>query len=565
MGEFAVPAPCRGGRFSLAAHYRKTLEIAVPRLLGLMNRNPVSATWGCMDRAYWHYQTAVDFPSATYQQPVLALAWLYAAAAPENPFRGKPVLLEAARAGLRFWAGIQHRDGSFDEFYQNERSFCPTAFTSFAASEALLVLAGKLLPGEQAPLLAALGRAGDWLLARDNPQVANQRMAALNALANIAALTGEARFRAGAERLLASLLKSQHAEGWFPEYGGADIGYSFKALDLLGHYYARHGGEALARALVRLLDFAAPFVHPDGTAGGFYGSRNAAHVLPYGLELLAARGFGAAEYLLGLLGEAAAAGQGWTPLAIDDKYLAYFYANSYAGALAAAGEHPGAAVALPRLVVLKGAGLFRLCRGDLYAVGSGIKGGCLKVYHRGRLVFQEAGYFGAFADGACFSSQNLDPAAAWEVEDRGEEVVVRAKSRFVYCGDRPPLARWAVPFKLFTKTALRWGWAAGIFQRLVKARRMGRQPAAPLRLERTLVLGEKGLEIADLIALDQARQVAALESCADATVIPSASTRYTAIGDLAAARLPWDADAALRALNQTGSARIARALSLPAA
>jgi hypothetical protein len=209
--------------------------------------------------------------------------------------------------------------------------------------------------------------------------------------------------------------------------------------------------------------------------------------------------------------------------------------------------------------------MFRLCCGDLYAVGSGAKGGCLKVYHRRRLVFQEAGYFGAFADGACFSSQNLDPGAEWEVEDRGEEVVVRAKSRFVFCDDRPPLARWAVPFKLFTRTALRWGWAAGIFQRLVKARKMGRRPAAPLCLERTLVLGEKGLEITDVIALDQRRRVAILEACADATVIPSASTRYASLGDLAAMPLPWDAEAALRALNETGSARIARALSLPAA
>lgn len=553
---------CRA-QFSLREFYRRVLAAAVPRLLGLMNRNPVSATWGCLDRSFWHYKTLADFPCATYQQPALAFAWLYAGARQREEFGWGTALFEAARAAMLFWVKIQHRDGSFDEFYQNEHSFCPTAFTSFAVAEALLALRGNLGDGEQEQVLAALCRAGDWLIEHDNPAVANQVMAAANALASISLLTAEDRYRAGAEAKLGAVLASQHREGWFPEYGGADIGYSFKALDLLGHYFIRSGGDQVACALERLLDFVAPFAHPDGTTGGFYGSRNAAHFLPYGLELLSARGFRKARYLLQVFWEGVTRETVLAPLAIDDKYLAYFYINSYAGALLASGDRPAEPVELPERVVLRGAGLFRIHRGDLYLVGSGFKGGCFKLYWRDRLWYQEAGYFGAFEDGTEFSSQTWDPEAPWEVREQEGRSVIEVKSGFVRFDDSLPLARHAVAFKLFTRLALRAGWLARLFHRLVKAKKVTAITPVPLRLERQIIVEAGRVVVRDTLYREGSRRLASLRVCADATVGHSASTRYVAPGDLTANTAGWDTATAVQRLNESGTAFSER--ELPAA
>ena len=57
----------------------------IPRLLSLLDKNPVSSTFGCFDREFWHYATT-DCPSARKQEAVLTLALLYKMKYPKNPY-----------------------------------------------------------------------------------------------------------------------------------------------------------------------------------------------------------------------------------------------------------------------------------------------------------------------------------------------------------------------------------------------------------------------------------------------------------------------------------------------
>ena len=68
--RFAQPAP--GHRDWYAFEAMRSL----PHLLTLVDRNPLSPTFGCFDREYWHYRT-VDFPCGMSQEMCLplALAW----------------------------------------------------------------------------------------------------------------------------------------------------------------------------------------------------------------------------------------------------------------------------------------------------------------------------------------------------------------------------------------------------------------------------------------------------------------------------------------------------------
>src|SRR5262249_16870523 len=118
----------------------RAVNEGAPRALSLLDRLTVSPTRGSFDRAYWHYRTDKGYASATFQQLAWPLAALWSWERVVNPWRRCPALLEAARSGLLEWARIQHRDGSFAEWYPGERSHVATAFTTYAAADAARLL-----------------------------------------------------------------------------------------------------------------------------------------------------------------------------------------------------------------------------------------------------------------------------------------------------------------------------------------------------------------------------------------------------------------------------------------
>ncbi|MFH0921222.1 MAG: hypothetical protein V1913_12780 [Fibrobacterota bacterium] len=247
-----------------------------PRVLGLCDRDAASATYGCFDRHYWHYKL-LDLANVRYQEAALFLALLYKG--DHAPWRLDPKVREWSLAAVRFWGGLQQRNGSFDEVYPFENSFCATAFSTWAVTEALLALNA---PGDS----RVLERAGEWLLRHDNPDVANQRAAAVLALQNLVHLTGRDTFRAGAESKTALLLASQDSSGYFPEYGGGDAGYQSLTLACMARYMRKAGRDDLTAALQ---NGAAYVAHRIDSLGRFVqntGSRRTQFLFPSGFALL---------------------------------------------------------------------------------------------------------------------------------------------------------------------------------------------------------------------------------------------------------------------------------------
>ena len=308
-----LPQP-EGPRAIFAA---KALEVA-PRILGLGDRDPASPTYGCFDRAWWHYRLS-DFPSAWFQSAAYYLFLLHRLeAGAANPWRGRGRLLDWSRAAVGFTLSIAHRDGSLDEAYPNERSYCATAFAACHLSETVLGLGEGLGErsgeerGEELP--EGLGRLGGWLLRRANPELSNQEAAAALALANLHLLSGEARFREGAEAKVSGLLERRARHGFFPEYGGLDVGYSSLTVGLLWKYARKTGSkEALAacRAEAGLLEGR---IGEDGSFPAWQTSRGVQYVYPLGL---AALGSAAASKLAAGLAKGIAIAPGW----LDDRYV----------------------------------------------------------------------------------------------------------------------------------------------------------------------------------------------------------------------------------------------------
>ena len=82
--------------------YAKCALDQIPRLLGNMDRNAFSPTYGCFHRDYWLDKTS-DFPDAVRQFGVQALALVYLNKIPNNIYCGETKILEWAIAAMDYW------------------------------------------------------------------------------------------------------------------------------------------------------------------------------------------------------------------------------------------------------------------------------------------------------------------------------------------------------------------------------------------------------------------------------------------------------------------------------
>jgi len=263
--------------------YLKEILREVPRLISQLNRNPISEDYGCFDRNYWHYNI-IDFPCARMQEAALTLALLYEIRHRDNPYYNKKIILEWINSALEYWLKIQNRNGSFNEWYPNENSFVATAFSSYAISETLLQL--KDLINSRDDIISGLIKAGRFISRKKESRVVNQETGAAIALYNIYLLTDDEFFKEKSFEKIEFIINEQTEEGWFNEYGGADMGYLSLAIDYLAKIYKKTNEERILNSLKKALGFIKYFIHPDGSCGGIYGSRNTEYLIPDGFEIL---------------------------------------------------------------------------------------------------------------------------------------------------------------------------------------------------------------------------------------------------------------------------------------
>ena len=306
-----------------------------------------------------------------------------------SPYRGNANIHAWAQAGLQFWARRQHRDGAFDEYYPCEHGYIPTSFSLYAAAEAC-----RVLKWTDDAVVASCVRAAHYLVGTAERQALNQESAAIPGLYATYLLTGETQFKAAAEKKLAWLCAEQSAEGWFAEYGGADIGYLSTTLDFLAEYWRMSGDAQAYAACERIVDFARYFVHQDGSAGGQYGSRNTEYFLLSGLSAMADRSAAAAAILSRLRRQT---GQSeWAYAAFDDRYICHNMMHSLLRAVRNAPAEILPSAPLPCETdherYFSESGLLSMRRGDSHLICGIKKGGVMRLFSGGREVFCDFGY-----------------------------------------------------------------------------------------------------------------------------------------------------------------------------
>ena len=520
--------------------YLAAIRREAERVLGLLDREEFSPTFGCMDRTFWAWKFT-DFPAARFQEGLCFLAFLHSTAFEGNPHHRHPRLLRWIAGGFDFWARIQRRSGDFDEAYPFERSLAATAFTTFYLGEAWELLDGALPPDSGARFRTAVARAAGWLCRNDETHgfLSNHLAAAAAALRHAHRITGEERFAKRSDFFLDRVLSHQSPEGWYEEYGGADPGYQTHGSFYLARLLEMSGEARLAGSLARSFEFLAHFVHPDRSLGGEYASRNTKTYYPAAFERMADRdpraAWIASEMLPAVEGRSAAG------LGSVDAFNTFPLLNNYVSAYLAAArrsERPASTGPSPEpaWIHFPAAGILKVRKRRYDAVVGLAKGGVVQVFdrERGKLVFSSCGYVGRRLDGSTISSQWPDPGR--RVDLAGDEV--RIEGRF-FRVSRPVMSPMRfLAFRLFATTVGRLPALARWLKKVLVRTLIYRSREVDLRLSRQIRFGEGGLEIRDRLVGGPGLMIRDLAEMETFTTIHMGSARYFVPGELACAREP---------------------------
>ncbi len=323
------------------------------------------------------------------QQSALTLALLYDTPLAHSPFYGNDRVRGWALAGIRFWANIQHSDGAFDEYYPWEHGYIPTSFSLHAIAEAC-----RLLECDDDQVLQACRRAARYLMHNEERQALNQEAASIPGLYATYLLTGEAWIKEAAIAKFERFIQRQSPDGFFPEYGGADLGYLSTTLDFLLEYARLSNDDRAWDIAEKITNFCSYFVHQDGSVGGQYGSRNTEYFLLSPLCLLADQS-AIARAMLRRLRTGDGGVLAWYK-AFDDRYLCHNMLHSLLRAVRYAPKDEGEECLLPcdreHERYFEDAGLLSVQEHGAHLVCGLSKGGVMRLFYSGREIFSDYGY-----------------------------------------------------------------------------------------------------------------------------------------------------------------------------
>ncbi len=526
--------------------YAKVGVANIPHILSMVDRNLLSPTYGCFDRSYWHYKTSC-FSSGMYQEFVLPLALCFLHRIPGGEqFQNQPRLRELVVAGIRYAAVSSHRDGSCDDYFPYERALGAAAFSLYAATESYL-----LLGLSEEDIVSFFRKRGRWLMTRQEAgRLSNHHALVVLGLYNVYLITGEPRYLQGAEKRLDLLLGWQTEEGWFPEYEGCDPGYLTATIDFLAKYFRKSNDERVLGPLKAAVLFASQFVHPDGSYGGEYGSRNTCIFFPHGFELMGEFLPEAIEtvdlYLKGV-------SNGRQVHLEDDRmcaHLAWDHLQAYLDFRQRPPDRPLSPRAEKRRY-WRGAGIYVHMKEERYAVVSAAKGGVVRLYVSGELAYGDSGIIARLSDGKTLVSHRMGEYEVTLLEDG-----IQVFGHFNRCRFKLPNPLTQAMFHLGMLTVGRWG--SDLVRLLLQKVLIIGASTDPMKFRRTFRLGPPSIlvdEIWNPKCDGGSRDVIGLYAGTDHTSI------YVAMSNSfqSASLLPWtDYGAHIAQLNRDGYVRIER-------
>lgn len=501
--------------------YLAHVEREIPRLLSWQDREVFSKTYGSFDRVYWGWKFT-DFPGARFQEGVFPLVYLYK----KNP---NPQLLEWIRAGIANWRNLQYKDGSFDEAYPFEKSLAAASFTGFYVGLAFQEVSSLLTDTERAETIESFSRLGRWLCKNDETHgvLTNHLAAAAAALRVAYKICGDEKFDERSRYFLKRIYDHQsQEEGWYEEYGGADPGYQTHSTSYLAWLWKDTKDAELLKSLERSLEFLKYFVHPNGTIGGEYASRNTEFYYPAGFEMLA--GVSQNARAIALKMRESVKNQTVAGLQAMDSYNFLPLMNSYLLAAENVQDH-AVETKLPcdsnEKREFPKAGIAVYSNANYYAVFGASKGGVLRVYSKEtrKLAFSDCGYILKIeGTKGWFSSQGLH------------------SRYFVAVNQRIQTTPLFLGFRIFSTTLGRIPALSSLLKKILVRMLVTKRKTVPITLSRNVVFGTDSIEYSDRIVLEKPLRVSALKRGKKFSTIHMGSSRYFQAQEFDSKKEAWE-------------------------
>lgn len=388
------------------------IQHKVEYILTQLDRDPFSKTAGSFDRLYWGWKLK-DYPDATLQRLVYPLTHYYFKL--NNTICEEPFFLGWVVKTFEFLNAIQHRDGSFDQAFPNEHSHGATAFLLFDIARTYELVQDKLQEGTKEIVSETMRKMGDYLIARDEEHgfISNHLLGAAAGLQVLYKITHDERYKNHAEFYVSKVLSQQSPEGWYAEYGGADPGYQTLGIYYLSNYYLETKDEAAFESLKKAVEFVSYFVHPDGSFGGEYGSRNTEVFYAGGVALLCDE-IPLARCVLDFMISRIESGNTVNLNTIDIGNLAPLMSNylniyQYDKEKDVTSDDSIPFCRKPFIKDFKDAGIVVYNGEDNYAIIGVSKGGVIKEFDKNvsKKLYDDCGYIGKLKTGKMISTQKL--------------------------------------------------------------------------------------------------------------------------------------------------------------
>lgn len=472
----------------------------LPRLLALFDQDQTSKSCGMGDRFFWAWGL-IDFANATYQGAAngLALIWkkhLW-------PYETDPdKFLLRIDSMFQGAAGLTREDGSLEEAFPREGSFCVTALVAFDLLCTIDLLEQDIDAPTRTRWRNIIQPMANFLIRHDETHgiISNHLATAVAALVRWHKLTGAPRARDKANVLLQRILDNQSPEGWFREYDGPDPGYQSLCTYYLADVHQQKPEWGVLEPLSSSIRFLWHFAHPDGTFGGVYGSRATRFYNPAGMEALADE-IPEALALADHMAQSIMHNHVVTLSSIDEPNLVPWF-NSYAIA-ATIYEQRKQNCQVPmtvpcmekqtRQISFKSAGLLIDQGPEHYTIINTNKGGIVYHFQGNKLALCDVGVVVRHKNGALASTQVNASGNSVQWDDN---ITLTVQTRFCPMPKRLPGPAQFLVLRLMCITVFRFrGLKEGLKRLLVKMLITNKKPW-PLRNTRRIILG-RNLSIQD--------------------------------------------------------------------
>jgi hypothetical protein len=482
--------------------YLNQVHKNLPRILSLFDNDLSSASYGFGDRFHWAWGLS-DFANGTYQGAAHGFARLWVAGLWPYP-TSKAKFLERINSLFIATGKITRKNGSLEEAFPNEGSYCVTALVAFDLLCALDLLKDTVDRRTHEQWKNIIKPLIEYLLVSDERHalISNHLATAVAALFRWYELTSDVRADVKAKTLLDRIVIGQSSEGWFSEYGGFDPGYQSLATYYLADIYFTQKDLHIRNLLEHSLEFLKYFIHPDGSIGGSYGSRCTRFYAPGGITALSSE-LPLAKKICSEMSLSIKNSKVVGLSEIDESNLIPFF-NSYCWAASIFMKELKNQEDYVDLGLLpnsqpenfskffKKAGILVSKSQDLYYILNIKKGGIIYAFEKQKCVKVDCGVVFSNKKNMLGSTNFWDPNIEYKIED--DKIII--KSRVVAMPKKLPTPIEFLVIRILSLTFFRSYWAREYIKNLLVEFLITKKIFWPVKNTRKIVIGGE-LKITD--------------------------------------------------------------------